>query len=277
MTAKNNLAGEKMKCSLHNHTVFCDGNSTHEEMVKAAIDLGFCSIGFSGHGYTKDDLRYCMTDTEGYIAETLRVKEKYKEKIQVYLGLEEDARQPCDRNRFDYIIGSSHYCVFNGEYYDVDESLECFKTGFAASGNSVEAYAEEYYSRFCEYLLRRKPDIAGHFDLLTKYEQMWDGIFLGNGKYEKIAEKYLLQAIKSGCIFEVNTGAISRGYRTEPYPSLSLLHILNKNGAAIIINTDCHNAEKMNCGYDRAVELVKQAGFREHYVMYDGKFQSVKL
>ena len=35
--------------NLHQHTVFCDGKDTPEEVVLTAIEKGFCGIGFSGH------------------------------------------------------------------------------------------------------------------------------------------------------------------------------------------------------------------------------------
>ena len=40
----------------HTHTTFCDGQNTAEEVVLSAIDKGFSSIGFSGHGTTPFDL-----------------------------------------------------------------------------------------------------------------------------------------------------------------------------------------------------------------------------
>ena len=79
-----------MPANFHTHTLFCDGKSTPEEVVLAAIEKGFSAIGFSGHGYTPFDTSYCMNDTAGYVAEVKHLKEKYKNAIQVYLGVEED-------------------------------------------------------------------------------------------------------------------------------------------------------------------------------------------
>ena len=57
--------------NLHTHTEFCDGKNTCREQVERAIELGFKSIGFSGHGYTPFTLAYCMTEqgTKDYIEE----------------------------------------------------------------------------------------------------------------------------------------------------------------------------------------------------------------
>ena len=83
--------GDIMLSNFHTHTSFCDGENTPEEVVLSAIEKGFSSIGFSSHGYTEFDLRYCLKDTKGYITEINRLKEKYRNKIEIYLGVEEDA------------------------------------------------------------------------------------------------------------------------------------------------------------------------------------------
>ena len=87
-----------MIANFHTHTNFCDGKNTVEEVVAAAVEKGFAAIGFSGHGYTAFDERYCMKDTTGYLTEVRRIKEKYKERIQVYSGIEEDVYDPADRS-----------------------------------------------------------------------------------------------------------------------------------------------------------------------------------
>ena len=70
-----------MLSNFHTHSVFCDGDNTLEEIVRASVEKGFSAIGFSGHGYTDYDLRYCMKNTDGYISEIKNLKEKYKDKI----------------------------------------------------------------------------------------------------------------------------------------------------------------------------------------------------
>ena len=82
--------------------------------------------GFSGHGYTPFDLRYCMKDTEGYIADIAQLKEKYRGRITVYIGTEKDAFAVVDRSRYDYIIGSSQYYCAGGKYLTIDSSYDYF-------------------------------------------------------------------------------------------------------------------------------------------------------
>lgn len=261
-----------MLSNLHTHTNFCDGKNTPEEMVLSAIEKGFSSLGFSGHGYTDFDLRYCMTDTKEYIRQVLMLKEKYKDKIQIYLGVEEDIFEEVDRGEYDYIIGSSHYVKKDGKFFDVDESYEVIKAGIDAFGGDILAYAEAYFTTFCRYILRRKPDIVGHFDLLTKYDEEYAPLFLGNKDYEKMAEKYLKSVVGSGCIFELNSGAISRGHRTVSYPADHLLYVMKKEDARVTISSDSHEKDTLDCHFDEMRKRLLDVGFEYIYVLYGGEF-----
>ena len=261
-----------MLSNLHTHTSFCDGKNTAEEMVISAIDKGFSSLGFSGHGYTDFDLSYCVKDVPAYIAEINRLKEKYKDKIQIYLGIEEDSLQPSNRKDFDYIIGSSHYFTVEGTHYPVDLDKNSFMKCFELFDKNPAAMAESYYSNFTDYILTRKPDIVGHFDLITKYEEVENPIISDNSEYHKIAEKYLTKALESQCFFEVNTGAIARGYRKTPYPDEKLLHIIKKNGGKVIINSDCHRASCLDTHFTETRKMLKDIGFEYVYALYNNEF-----
>ncbi len=258
--------------SYHIHSTFSDGKNAPEEIVLAAIEKGFVSIGFSDHGYTNYDLRYCMKDQTGYINEIKNLKEKYKNQIQIYLGVEEDAFHPLNRNDFDYIIGSCHYGFCNNNYYPIDSNYDYFKKCLEAFGNDHLAFAESYYSNFCEYITNRKPDIIGHFDLLTKYDERNTFALRDNAEYNKIAEKYLKIALKSDCFFEVNTGAISRNCRTLPYPDEKLLHVLKKENGKLIINSDTHEINSVDCYFAETRKLLKDIGFQYVYTLYNNEF-----
>jgi len=261
-----------MLCNLHTHTTFCDGKSTAEEIVLTALEKGFASIGFSGHGYTSFDHSYCITDVEGYISEISALKEKYKKDIEVYLGLEEDCYHLNDRSRYDYIIGSCHYFDVNGKLYAADYNLETTKKCTELPNSNVIKLADDYYRHFTEYILKRKPDIIGHFDLITKFDESSEPLFLNSKEYCELAKKYITEAAKSGSLFEVNTGAISRGYRKTPYPSTELLHTLKKLSANVIITSDSHYRDTIDFGFDEAEKLLVDCGFEYTYVLYNGEF-----
>ena len=71
--------------NLHTHCTYCDGKNTLEEMVLAAIDKGFSSLGFSSHCFSNLSYDECgiktAADYEAYLSEVAALKHKYKNKI----------------------------------------------------------------------------------------------------------------------------------------------------------------------------------------------------
>lgn len=260
-----------MLANFHTHTTFSDGDNTVEEVVLYAIEKGFGSLGISDHGFTPFDTSYCLTDTIEYVNNINRLKAKYSGKIELYLGLEEDAFAKSDRALFDYIIGSCHYVFKDGVYHPVDSGEERFKEVLSAFDNSPIAFAENYYSNFVNYIKSRKPDIIGHFDLITKFEESLP-LFLNNDDYKKLSEKFLLEALKTNSIFEINTGAISRGYRKTPYPSEHLLYTLKKQGGKVMLSSDSHNKNTLDYEFEMVKTLLKDIGFKCVYTLSGGSF-----
>jgi len=263
-----------MLTNYHTHTTFCDGKNTPEETLLVAISKGFAALGFSSHGNSP---RYGLRDATDYLAEIARLKEKYKNDIQIYAGIEEDASTFLDRSKFDYIIGSMHYLYIKGEYYTIDSSYELFCHRLELFGGDALALARHYYEAFCAYISDRKPDIVGHFDLITKFDEMDNSRFFGDPEYMELSEKYMALAAQNDVIFEVNTGAISRGFRSTPYPHERLLHVLKKSDCKVMLNSDAHSADAIDCGFDDACALLRGVGFTHSYVLYDGEFQKMPL
>ncbi|MEE0896963.1 MAG: PHP domain-containing protein, partial [Acutalibacteraceae bacterium] len=104
--------------NLHIHTTYADGRDSPEEIVLKAIEKRFDSIGFSEHTYMEfSDYPYQMTvaDMPKYKNEILSLKEKYKNQIEIFCGLEYDLFSEVPVKDFDYLIGSVHYLDFNGK------------------------------------------------------------------------------------------------------------------------------------------------------------------
>lgn len=253
-----------MRGSLHVHSTYCDGRSTLEETVKTAIEKGFSYLGFSGHGHTTFDSRYCMSaaNEAKYFAEVHALKEKYKNDIRILCGIERDLYSDYFVHDFDYEIASVHYVKASGKLYDVDgtaeEQQKCIDTCF---GGDPYAYAEEYYKSMA--LL--EGDIVGHFDLLTKFDRRNEIFNPGEERYRKAALSAMEALLEKNMVFEMNTGAMSRGYKDEPYPDLWILEEMKKRGARIILTSDCHYAPHLDFGYDMAEEILSNIGFKDFY------------
>ena len=268
-----------MRSNLHTHTKYCDGKNTPEELVKKAISLGFSSIGFSGHGYTSFDNSFCMSNenTQKYLKEIKTLKEKYKDKIEIFVGLEADLYSEYDKKAFDYTIGSCHYIKVNNEYLCVDESEEAMRKIVALYfDNNYLKYTSAYYETIAK-LPSISPDIIGHFDIVTKFNE-------GNKYFDETDKKYLDSAfcaideiLKSSDLFEINTGPICRGYKTTLYPAIPILKRLKEKGARIIISSDCHDAHCLDFYFDDTNKLLKEIGFLSATTFIGGRFLEYSL
>ncbi len=191
---------------------------------------------------------------------------------------EEDALSPVkNRKVFDYIIGSHHYIKVNDKYFPVDLSFAEYKKALAQFNNNVIAFSERYYSDFCDYIIKFRPNIIGHFDLITKFDEKDANLLLENKGYNKIAEDYLKKALKSECFFEVNTGVMARGHRTKPYPAENLLRIIKNEGGKVILSSDAHNIDKLDFAFKETEKYLKDIGFKHTYILYKNEFIKQEL
>lgn len=264
-----------IKQNLHTHSVYCDGKNTLEEMTQAAIKSGFSSIGFSGHCYTPFDNSYCMSieNTKKYCTEIEELKEKYKNEIRIYKGIEYDLYSEYDISQFDYIIGSVHYILKDGKYIDVDLSAEsvadAIDTHFGGDGM---AYVRAYFDEVKKVPEKTVCNILGHFDLVSKFSEK-SPLFDTKGEdYINCALEAVNSVSKKIKVFEVNTGAMSRGYCTLPYPSIEILRAMKNAGMMPLVSSDCHNKEYIDYGFDVAYKLIKDAGYSTALVFDEGKF-----
>lgn len=267
------------KClqNLHTHTTYCDGKDTVEEMILAACEKGLRSIGFSSHSFMKGcSLPQQVIDD--YKHEIAELKKKNADKIEVYSGIECEMYGDTDLSEFDYVIGALHYLKLEDGLISIDRTLQDLQAVIEKyfHGDGM-ACAKVYYQQ-----LARLPEYGGfdfiaHFDLITKYcEQVH--------LFDYQAKEYQWAAIEAaeelaGKIpyFEVNTGAMSRGYRTSPYPDTFLLKELKRLGFGAIISTDCHDSRFLDYGYQDAVEVLKECGFKEQFILTKDGFVPTEL
>ncbi len=245
---------------LHTHTTYCDGKNTPEEMVLAAIEKGLSRIGFSGHCYTFFDERYCMSipNVIKYMAEINALKEKYKGKIEIRCGVEQDYYSNFSRMGFDYVIGSVHYIKIGEEYIPVDESAEILTAAAEKHfGGDIYALAEEYFHTAGDVLAKTGGDIIGHFDLISKFNE--DGRLFDEShpRYVKAYTEAIDRLLPYGKPFEINTGAIARGYRTHPYPSKAQIEYIAAHGGSFILTGDTHAAENLCYEFEKWYEIYK--------------------
>lgn len=244
---------------LHVHTYYCDGKSSPEEMVISAIEKGLKRVGILCHSYVEFD-KECSISPEKepeFIAEVNALKQKYKDKIEVLCGIEQDYfsyPSPC---KYDYSLGSVHYFLLNGKYYAIDQSAEDFNALIKNKfGGDYYLACELYYKMLESVIDKTGADIIAHIDLITKFNEN-DKLFSTNHpRYKKACLNAVDKLLTHGVPFEINTGVISRGYKSKPYPEKWLLDYLKEKGAKLVMNSDAHHYAGVAFEFDKWKDLL---------------------
>ena len=269
------------KQCLHTHSILCDGKDTLEEMVLAAIEKGFDSIGFSGHSFMDIYAEFSMNEEKVaiYKAEIKRLQQVYGDRIRIYCGLEKDNYTSLSMEGYDYLIGSVHVVKHPQGLlfidWTADRTRENIENVFGGDGI---AYAKHYFQAVADLPNHGSFDILAHFDLLTKFNEKEPDLFDTTCEAYRAAATAAAESLVGKVkFFEVNTGAIGRGYRTTPYPDPYIIKEMKRLGFGAIISSDCHDRNFLDCGYEDAKRLLREAGFTEHYVLKDEGFMAIPL
>ena len=247
----------------HTHTTFCDGKNTAAEMAEAAFRLGFVSLGFSGHGPQAFDKAYSIRDVPGYIAEVNALKQRYKRRMRVWMGIEQDPLGAPYTYKFDYVIGAVHYIRREGIQFAVDGYIDKLERMFTDYFNrDGSEFARAYYDEvsLCARLL--KPDIMAHFDILRKHNVNSRFVSTASSAYRRSALRALERVKENVKMLEVNTGGMARGYLDTPYPERFILEAWREMNGKVIITSDCHRAEHLSHALDETAGMLRDIGYK---------------
>ena len=263
---------------LHTHSMHDDGHGTLMEMALSAEKMGMVTVGFSGHSPLPYENEWSIKPESlaEYLQEANEVKAAMAGRVNVLIGMEYDSLSETSLEGLDYVIGSVHHVKCGDEYASADESVESSEKFIAYFGSADKA-AEAYFDTVGQLADKAEVDIIGHFDLITKFNERRELFDTQSEAYLAAAKRAMERLVRAGKIFEINSGAISRGYRTEPYPSKTLLKELCGMGGKITLTSDSHSPENLCYCFDLSRSIAKECGFTEVWQYIDGEFRPVEL
>lgn len=251
---------------LHVHTVYCDGENTPEELAGAAVKAGLGCLGFTPHWITPFDRSYCLADGafERLAGEVAALRERYAGRLAIYLGVEADLYGEPLPPGAEYGIASCHYLKAGGEYIPVDGSPEEFRGAVERLyGGDYYRASEDYYRAAAGLAGLEGCRVAGHFDLITKFNEGGALFSEDDPRYRRAALCSLDAALDAGMAVEVNTGALARGYRKTPYPAAFLLRRVAERGGRVVLSGDTHKASDLGAYWRPAAEYAAECGVRK--------------
>jgi len=275
--------------NLHTHCGLDDGSGTMEEYVLNALSKGFTALGFSCHapGVLKDNWHMREEDFPYYLEEIDRLRTLYRDRIEIYAGLELDYLEDTDefvgaeyQEQLDYTIGSIHLMQHakSGKYLSFDGPIEDFETLLKDNfDNDIQQFVAHYFSLQEKMMANHTFDLLGHCDLIKKRNT--DNRFFDprEGWYKKLTSHLLKSARKQRVRLEVNTGGIARGSVKETYPSMEMVAECAELEIPLTLTSDAHQSTHIDFYFAQADDQLVQAGYRNLDVLMHGMWQSVSL
>ncbi len=263
----------------HVHSAFSDDSVYEiEEVVRDAVDLGIEELCFTEHvdyGVKRDwdDPRGVLyrkgkpgdpdavvlanADYPVYVHEVERLREQYKDRITVKLGLEfgmqkhtiPEFEKLFARYPFDFIILSVHQ-VDDTEFWTGDLQKTCSTREFFFRYYEEILYLVEHYQNY---------SILGHLDSCVRYA---DAAQVPFKEVKPIIEQILKRVIADGKGIEVNTSFYR--YNVPYTPSVEILEMYRDLGGEILtIGSDSHRKDHLGYKIPETMRELRDMGFRK--------------
>ena len=257
--------------SYHTHLAFCKHAEGYaEDYILEAIKLNMEEIGITDHipvtidFYNDIDFkRYnCntkmdYTQIKDYFNDVLSAREKYKDKIKVYLGFEceyYDKLIPIlneFKHKVDYLVLGIHHYYYEGK--------------FNSSYNTYD-YIRNYGKLAVEALNSKLFKIFAHPDMF-----LWSYM---NNSFDELCEEVTRSiceaAIKNNVYLEINTNKIRDWMQNGnqfPYPNESFWKIVSEyKNIKVVVSSDAHKPQYL---YDESVEYAYDWGKRFNLSIVD--------
>lgn len=259
-----------MIVDLHNHTKLCNhAEGEIDQYIEKAIECGIKYFGFSEHAPMNFDQKYRIgfEQMKEYEEAVLSAKEKYKDKIEIFLGYEVDYLKNYLDERVlnadvDYLIGSVHFIEEWG--FDNPEFIGNYKN------QDIDEIWEKYFNAIEEMARSRLFDIVGHLDLIKIFK------YLPKKDINEIAKSALFAIKEADMSIEINVAGFRKPV-CEAYPSLSLLKEAKKLDIPITFASDAHKPEQVGLFSDETTAMAKNAGYNECVIYRKRKKEFIKF
>ena len=273
----------------HAHSTFSDGKAPPEDFLLRAIERGFTTYGFSDHAPLLIPNFGIMQGEQlaPYLAEVDRLRATYADRIEVFKSLEVDyvpgvlnVNTPhIAAAGLDYTVGAVHYLeTLDGYPWSFQRPEPSFSRGIdEIFGGSARAMVERYFELVREMVQTHPPDIVAHLDRIKKRNPEGDYWDERADWFEAEVDRTLAVIKRAGCILEVNTRGIYKEARTETYPSRWIVERAHALGIPLQVNSDAHEVENIDGGFDFAYGMLRELGVAEVMVFRGGRFVPLQL
>lgn len=254
-----------MRIDYHTHNVRCGhAVGTLPEYIESAIEKGMEEIGLSDHmpllhvdpATYYPEMAMPMEELPRYVEECLTLKERYKDRIKVRVGLEGDFiegwEEPISRiieaYPWDYVIGSVHFLGT----WDITD----FRQVHNWEGKRAIDVYERYYDAVRKAAATGLYDYIGHIDAIKRFG------FRPEEDVSALEDAALETVAKHGLAIELNAAGIHTAAK-EMYPSIRMLERANAHHIPVTFGSDAHHPSKVGQKGAEAQTMLKNVGYSQ--------------
>lgn len=264
-----------MSSDFHLHTSFSgDSDSSPTAMAEAAAALGMRTICFTDHMDTDSQEEGFILDTDAYLCEMVRIQEKYRDKIDIRIGVELGMQEHLAQRHYEYVqkypfdlvIASLHLVDGKDPYYP-----EVF-----AGREDKEVYRSYFESLLANVKAFSGYQVLGHIDYVVRYGRHKAQQY-GYNEYADIIDEILLTVIQNGCGIEINTAGFKHdlGF-ANPHPDI-ISRYKELGGEIVTIGSDAHSPAYIGYRFNEAKYILKEAGFDYYCQFRQGRAEFVQV
>lgn len=276
--------------SLHQHSIFSDGQSEPIEYVNKSIELGFSAIGFTEHSPLAFDSPYSLKNenVKKYIDEIDSLKRMFDNKINIYRALEmdfipgisEDFNFWAKECKTEYLIGSIHLVSPGRDmplWFTDGSDPKIYDQGIQDFfGGDIKKAVKTFFHQTNQMIETQSFDIIGHFDKIKMHNA--DRFFSDDDKWYCELIDETLELIKGkNLIVEINTRGIYKKRSDKLFPDGYALEQVKELDLPIIISSDAHHPNEINSLFNFTVDYLKKFGFKEMMKFIDGNWETQNL
>lgn len=248
----------------HTHTRRCGhAGGSDEAFVEAAIQRGLAAVAVTDHlplywlppERRDPTLAMAADELPRYVEAVLALKERYRGRIVVGLGIEADyvagaeeaLAELLSRYPFDVVLGSVHW--LDGWWVDAPASVARYRRGQA----EVDAIWHDYTDNLLRAARSGLFDVLAHLDLPKKFGFRPSQPFAG-----RVAEVVATVAA-SGCAVELSSAG-RRKPVGEDYPDPDVLDALVAGGVPLVLSSDAHAPAEVGYAFETLARALKARG-----------------
>ena len=258
-----------------------DGKSSVKDIAKACIRKSIKAFAVTDHCdiqyYTERDMPSCIKNS---IKETQKASKKFNKKVQILKGIEIGEgiwnKQYTDEilKKYDYdvVIGSVHavrYKNYTAPYSVIDFSK--------MTKEEIDEYLEQYFDDVLEMLQEVDCDIMAHLTCPLRYINGKYNMNADVRKYKDKITKILEYIITHSIALEVNTSGVGTSYDCFMPDEWIIKEFGNMGGYLLTLGSDAHVPKNVGVGFEKAIKILKENGYKNYYYYKDRKPVECKI